>query len=57
MLTDVNPKLPMRNKAVTREYYIDQLGFQEYGNADYHGYLMVQKDNIQIILLLPYLNR
>ena len=48
MLTAVNPKLPMRNKAVTRNYYLTQLGFQEFGSADFDGYLMVQKDNIQI---------
>ena len=48
MLTDIHPKLPMRNKAVTREYYINQLGFQEFGSADFDGYLMVQKDNIQL---------
>jgi hypothetical protein len=48
MLTDINPKLPMRNKAVTKEFYINKLGFQEFGSADYDGYLMVQKDNIQI---------
>jgi catechol 2,3-dioxygenase-like lactoylglutathione lyase family enzyme len=47
MLTDVNPKLPMRDKAATKHFYVDQLGFQQYGN-DYDGYLMVQKDNIQI---------
>ena len=47
MLTDINPKLPMRNKALTREFYVDKLGFQQFGN-DYDGYLMVQKDNIQI---------
>jgi hypothetical protein len=46
MLTDINPKLPMRNKSATRYYYINQLGFQEIG--DYEGYLMVQKDNIEI---------
>lgn len=46
MLTNVNPKLPMRNKSVTRHYYINQLGFQEIG--DYDGYLMVQKDKIEI---------
>lgn len=38
----------MRNKAITREYYLNKLGFQEFGNADFDGYLMVQKDNIQI---------
>jgi hypothetical protein len=48
MLTEIHPKLPMRNKAITREYYINKLGFQEYGNADYDGYLMVQKDKIQL---------
>lgn len=37
----------MRDKAVTREFYINKLGFQQFGN-DYDGYLMVQKDNIQI---------
>jgi hypothetical protein len=48
MLTDINPKLPMRDKAVTREYYLKKLGFQEFGSADFDGYLMVTKDNIQI---------
>jgi len=46
MLTDINPKLPMRNKSATRHYYINQLGFQEIG--DYEGYLMVQNDKIEI---------
>ncbi|HVW98224.1 MAG TPA: VOC family protein [Mucilaginibacter sp.] len=48
MLTDINPKLPMRDKAATRNYYINKLGFEEFGSADYPGYLMVQKDRIQI---------
>ena len=48
MLTAIHPKLPMRDKSATREYYINQLNFQEFGSADYEGYLMVQKDNIQI---------
>jgi hypothetical protein len=47
MLTAINPKLPMRDKARTREFYIDTLGFQQFGH-DYHDYLMVQKDNAQI---------
>lgn len=47
MLTDINPKLPMRNKAVTRDFYMNKLDFQQFG-ADYEGYLMVQKDDIQI---------
>ncbi|MBO9151695.1 bleomycin resistance protein [Chitinophaga sp. GCM10012297] len=48
MLTAIHPKLPMRNKAATRAFYIGQLGFREFGNADYAGYLMVEKDNIHI---------
>lgn len=46
MLIAINPKLPMRNKSITRNYYVNQLGFQEVG--DYEGYLMVQRDNIEI---------
>jgi Glyoxalase-like domain len=48
MLIDINPKLPMRNKAITRDFYLNKLGFQEFGSADYEDYLMVQKDLIQI---------
>src|SRR3954466_4884625 len=48
MLTDINPKLPMRNKSITRDFYIKKLGFETFGSADYDEYLMVQKDNIQI---------
>lgn len=48
MLTDINPKLPMRNKAVTVDYYVNKLGFQIFGDPDFEGYLMVQKDAIQI---------
>jgi hypothetical protein len=48
MLTDINPKLPMRDKNVTRDFYLKKLGFSQFGTADYDGYLMLQKDNIQI---------
>lgn len=48
MLTDINPKLPMRDKNVTRTFYSDKLGFKEFGNADFDGYLMMEKDQIQI---------
>lgn len=48
MLTDINPKLPMRNKEVTKEFYLNKLGFREFGSADFKGYLMVQKDKIQL---------
>jgi len=48
MLTAIHPKLPMRDKAITSNYYLHQLGFTLAGSADYDGYLMVEKDNIQI---------
>jgi hypothetical protein len=48
MLTHIHPKLPMRNKAITRQYYINQLQFSEVGSADYEGYLMLKKDAIEI---------
>lgn len=48
MLTAIHPKLPMRNKAVTRDFYLNSLQFEEFGSADFEGYLMLQKDNIQI---------
>lgn len=48
MLTSIIPKLPMRSKAVTREFYLTQLGFTDMGRADYEGYLLVKKDNVEI---------
>lgn len=48
MLTSIHPKLPMRNKAVTRAFYCDKLGFREWGHPGYDGYMMLEKDGIQI---------
>lgn len=52
MLTDIHPKLPMRNKEITRDYYVSRLGFREYGQGAYEDYLMVHKDDIQIHFFL-----
>lgn len=38
----------MRSKEITRNYYINNLGFVEIGEQDYDGYLMVKKDHIEI---------
>ena len=46
MLTDIIPKLPMRDKAITKNFYLTQLGFKDIGMADFEGYLLIQKDNI-----------
>jgi hypothetical protein len=48
MLTDIHPKLPMRNMLITTDYYINQLGFEKLGKEDYDGYLMIKKDQIEI---------
>ena len=48
MLTNINPKLPMRNKEATRKFYIEKLGFMQFGSADYEDYLMLEKDQVQI---------
>lgn len=48
MLTEIHPKLPMRNKAITKAYYLNQLGFEEFGRTDFEDYLMIQRDRIQI---------
>lgn len=48
MLTSINPKLPMRSKTATREFYLNKLGFAEFGYKDHESYLMVEKDHVQI---------
>ena len=48
MLTQIIPKLPMRNKAITKEFYITQLGFKDISSEDYEGYLLMERDNIEI---------
>jgi catechol 2,3-dioxygenase-like lactoylglutathione lyase family enzyme len=48
MLTEIHPKLPMRNKTITREFYVSKLGFSELGDPDFGAYLMLRKDTIEI---------
>lgn len=48
MLTDIHPKLPMRNKTITRDFYVNVLEFEIFGTTAFDDYLMVQKDDIQI---------
>ncbi len=52
MLKTICPKLPMRNKSLTKDFYINQLGFNPVGNAEYPDYLMVTKDEIEIHFFL-----
>lgn len=46
MLTTIHPKLPMRDKAMTRQFYLNKLGFKEL--SDYGNYLITGKDQIEI---------
>ena len=46
MLTNIVPKLPMRDKAKTKEFYLKQLNFKEIN--DYGDYLIMGKDSIEI---------
>jgi len=46
MLQDVIPKLPMRNKIKTLNFYQNQLGFEILG--DYDNYLLIRKDKIEL---------
>ncbi len=52
MLTNINPKLPMRNKSVTRDYYVNKLGFKYIGSDEFDEYLIVEKDNLQLHFFL-----
>jgi catechol 2,3-dioxygenase-like lactoylglutathione lyase family enzyme len=46
MLIDIAPKLPMRDKFSTKEFYTKLLDFKLIG--EYDEYLIVEKDNIEI---------
>lgn len=48
MLLQVHPKLPMRNKEITRNFYIHGLGFKDIGMMDYAAYLILEKDQVQL---------
>lgn len=38
----------MRNKAITKAYYTQQLGFDDVSAHDYEGYLIVKRDQVEI---------
>jgi hypothetical protein len=46
MLTAIIPKLPMRDKNATKQFYMQGLGFHALG--DYGDYLLLGKDQIEI---------
>lgn len=50
MFTALIPKLPMRDMAATRAYYVDQLGFTVSGQ--YPDYLIVERDGMELHFFL-----
>ncbi len=46
MITSIIPKLPMRNKAITKNYYCNELGFNEFANVDFADYLMLYRGSL-----------
>lgn len=52
MLTGIHPKLPMRDLSLTRDYYMNQLGFEQAGSTDYPEYLMLKRDGIELHFFL-----
>jgi len=42
----------MRDKSLTKNYYLNQLGFEQLGSDDFPDYLMVKKENIEIHFFL-----
>jgi hypothetical protein len=47
-LTGIHPKLPMRDRAITLNYYVNKLGFTYIGSDDFEQYLIVERDQLQI---------
>ena len=52
MLKSIHPKLPMRDKSITRQFYVGRLGFVDLGKEDYPDYLMVKKEEVEIHFFL-----
>jgi hypothetical protein len=46
MLKDIIPKLPMRNKMLTKDFYLNKLAFELI--SDYGDYILLKKDKIEI---------
>lgn len=50
MLTALIPKLPMRDPAATRAFYVDRLGFTV--NGEYSDYLILKRDGLELHFFL-----
>ncbi len=52
MLKSVCPKLPMRNKAITRDFYCRVLSFEDIGNMDFPDYLLIKREAVELHFFL-----
>lgn len=52
MLTEVHPKLPMRDRELTYEFYVKQLGFEPVEGFEYPDYFMLKKDQVELHFFL-----
>ncbi len=52
MFFAIHPKLPMRNKAATKDFYVNKLGFRDIGAQDLPAYMMLMLDRIEIHFFL-----
>lgn len=48
MISSIIAKLPMRDKAATRDFYCHKLRFQDIGSADFDGYLLLERDGAEL---------
>lgn len=51
LINAIIPKLPMRNKVATLDYY-KTIGFGVLGTVDYPDYLMMERDGLQLHFFL-----
>lgn len=52
MLLSVCPKLPMRDKSITREFYCQLLGFRDIGSFDFPDYLILKRELVELHFFL-----
>ena len=52
MFISIHPKLPMRNRDHTKEFYTQMLGFVDVSASTYENYLILSKDGIELHFFL-----
>lgn len=52
MITQICPKLPMRNKQLTRQFYVEYLGFTDISASDYPDYILLSRDGLELHFFL-----